>query len=190
MCGDVLSLFSRARPCGASEQVASVELHHLGPSALRLLRRMENSAMHYPESLIRTDAVNIGSVGMALWKMGHMFVPKQTRLKFKPHGSECVFKSTQLPPSVLPRRLMGTSQKYADTVDSHTRFITVGARTTSTVEFPLSADDTATDGIKRHVAWTVQLDSYDIGIKVLFVGATETQEPLLIQDYGDPTSGE
>lgn len=85
--------------------VTMLGLGDFSSSALKLISRVGNSSEHYPESVFRTIALNVGIVAQSISKIVFPFVPKQTLDKIQLQNSNLCTHITTL--DRLPRRFGG-----------------------------------------------------------------------------------
>lgn len=144
---------------GASSSVLTM-------GALKMLRKMGESSHHYPEAIMRTDAINFGPVGMALWKVTSPFLPKQTRKKFVPHRAPGSLP--QLEPEMLPKQFYGCCRcaLCKSVLDKVWRDDGVSARGTLTVKIPIAATDVGVP-----LTWEFVVHGYDVKVGLEFEAA-------------------
>ena len=118
------------------------------------------------------DAINFGAVGMAAFKLGAAFLPKQTRDKFLPHRS--TFELAEFAKEDLPRRFGGGTCRCnycREHIDKHTCIVSVSARGSSEVRVSVAAAD-----VGGTAAWSIDCGGYDVGVTVRFEPSSSTND--------------
>lgn len=147
----------------------------LSMGTLRLLRRMGESTKHFPEAILRTDAINFGMVAMKLWQIGSPFLPKQTRRKFVPHRVPGEIPG--LPKKLLPKPFYGTCSCLVCQIHFEPVWYegSISARSSEDLAVQVTLAD-----VKLPITWEIRVDAKDVKFAVAFAKEGGNSDPEIL----------